>query len=97
MKNSLCVLLLRWGNRYVHAYQSNRFSCTIFSNKALSRTEGLHFQISGVCWYREDAEGVGVAKSAFPALHGDDSRARRDEFQGQRVSQPKPDSIVHLQ
>lgn len=62
----------------------------------LRRAERLELEISALRGYREDTEGVGVAKAALPSLDSDDDRSRRDEVQRQRVPQAEADAVVNL-
>ena len=97
IKKSLCVFLLRRRTSHVHRIEVAFYLQVILTyTSALDRAQWLHFQISRICWDREDAEGVGVAESTFPALHGDDGRARGDELQSKCVAQPKSNAVVHL-
>ena len=44
----------------------------------------------------EDAEGVGVAEAALPALDGDDGRAGFDDAELEGLTETEPDTVVDL-
>jgi hypothetical protein len=59
-------------------------------------SQGLHLKISWVGRDRQDAHGVGVAKTSLPALHSDDGGSCLDDVQRKRVLQAEPDTVVNL-